>query len=29
VKLESKREARPADDAAGLSLMDESEGQAL
>jgi twitching motility protein PilU len=28
VKLESKRESRPADDA-GLSLMDENEGQAL
>jgi twitching motility protein PilU len=28
VKLESKREARPADDA-GLQLMDENEGQAL
>jgi twitching motility protein PilU len=29
VKLESKREARPADDAGGLSLMDEDEGQSL
>jgi twitching motility protein PilU len=29
VKLESKREARPADDASGLSLMDEDEGQSL
>jgi twitching motility protein PilU len=29
VKLESKRDSRPADDAAGLSLMDENEGQTL
>ncbi|HUG72197.1 MAG TPA: type IV pili twitching motility protein PilT, partial [Steroidobacteraceae bacterium] len=29
VKLESKRDARPADDAGGLALMDESEGQSL
>jgi twitching motility protein PilU len=29
VKLESKREARPADDQGGLSLMDENEGQSL
>ncbi|HWL62969.1 MAG TPA: PilT/PilU family type 4a pilus ATPase [Steroidobacteraceae bacterium] len=29
VKLESKRDARPADDAAGLSLMDENEGHSL
>jgi twitching motility protein PilU len=29
VKLESKREARPADDAGGLALMDENEGQSL
>ncbi len=29
VKLESKRDARPADDAGGLSLMDENEGHSL
>src|SRR3569623_80058 len=29
VKLESKRDNRPADDAGGLSLAEEDEGQAL
>jgi twitching motility protein PilU len=29
VKLESKRDSRPADDAGGLSLMEEDEGTAL
>jgi twitching motility protein PilU len=29
VKLESKRESRQADDAGGLALLDEDEGQAL
>jgi twitching motility protein PilU len=29
VKLESKRDTRPADDATGLSLMDENEGHSL
>jgi twitching motility protein PilU len=29
VKLDSKRDARPADDAGGLALMDENEGQSL
>jgi hypothetical protein len=29
VKLESKRDSRPADDAGALSLMDEDEGRAM
>jgi len=29
VKLESKRDSRPADDASSLSLMDEDEGRAI
>jgi twitching motility protein PilU len=29
VKLESKRDARPADDAGGLSLLEEDEGRAM